>query len=206
TDDLSESLEQQTATSEVLSVISSSVADAQPVFEIIARSVARLCDSQFCHVFRFDGELIHFAATYGYEGGAIEALKRVYPIRPGRMSAAARAVLNGVVEQIPDIQADPEYGHHETARIVNFRSILAVPMLKAGLPVGALAIPRPQPEYFPGRQIALVNISAKQAVTAIKTPRPLSELRQPPDVLSEALQQQPPTADVLKVISRSTFD
>jgi two-component system, NtrC family, sensor kinase len=85
----------------VLSVISSSVTDAQPVFEIIARSVAHLCNSRFCHVFRFDGELIHFAATYGYEGEAIEALQRGYPTPPGRKSAAARAILNGAIEQIP---------------------------------------------------------------------------------------------------------
>src|SRR4030095_16351293 len=88
TDDLTESLEQQTATSEVLSVISS--------------RVARLCNSRFCHVFRFDGELIHFAANYGYEGEAIEALRGAYPIPPGRKSAAARAILTGNVEQIPD--------------------------------------------------------------------------------------------------------
>ena len=91
TAELSESLEQQTAASEVLSVISSSVSDVQPVFETIARSAARVCDARFCNVFRFDGGLIHFGATHGYEGEAIEALKRAYPVVPGRKSAAARA-------------------------------------------------------------------------------------------------------------------
>src|SRR5262249_44082791 len=111
TDDLSESLEQQTATSEVLSVISGSVIDAQPVFEIIAKSAARLCNAQFCHVFRFDGQLIHLAATHGYTGEALDASRRMYPIPPSRDSAAARAILSSVVEQIPDVQADPEYTH-----------------------------------------------------------------------------------------------
>ena len=191
-----EALEQQRATSEVLSVISSSVADAQPVFEIIARSAARLCEALACHVFRFDGELIHLAATYGYSREAIEALRRHYPIPPGRESAAARAILSRTIEQIPDVQTDPDYVHGDTAKIVNYRSIVAVPMMKAGEPVGAIAMARPQTGYFPERQLELLRSFADQAVIAIENARLFNEKK-------ETLEQQTATSEVLQVISSS---
>ncbi len=111
TKELTEALEQQTATSEILRVISSSPTDVQPVFDTIAQSAARLCKAQFCHVFRFDGELMHFAASHGLTPEGIEAMRSVGPHRPGRGSAAARSILSGTVEEIPDVHADPDYEH-----------------------------------------------------------------------------------------------
>ncbi len=104
--ELSESLEQQTATADVLRVISSSPTDAQPVFDMIAESAARLCKAQFCHVFRFDGELIHFEAVHGYAPEVATVSRAMYPMAPGRGSAAARSILSSAVEEIPDILAD----------------------------------------------------------------------------------------------------
>jgi hypothetical protein len=105
--ELSEARERETATSEVLRVIASSPNDVQPVFDTVVTSAARLCKAQFCWVFRFDGKLIHFAAEQGLSPEYTEAIRRRYPIPPGRASAAARAVLTGTVAEIPDVQADP---------------------------------------------------------------------------------------------------
>jgi GAF domain-containing protein/anti-sigma regulatory factor (Ser/Thr protein kinase) len=206
TRELSEALDQQAATSEVLRIISSSPTDAQPVFDIIARSAARLCKAQFCYVFRFDGKLIHFAAQHGLAPKGVEAIRRVYPIVPGRVSAAARSILSGTVEEIPDIHADRDYEHGHTAKIMAYRSIVAVPMLKDGRPIGAIAMVRSQTGRFPERQVELLKIFADQAVIAIENTRLFDEVQARSRELSESLQQQTATADVLQIISASPGD
>src|SRR3989337_572333 len=113
--DLTEALEQQTATSEILRVVSSSPTDAQPVFEMIARNALRLCAGRFCAVFRFDGELIHLVAHQGLTPEGVEAYRRAGPTRPGMRSAAARSILTRALSHIPDTDADPDYGHGAVA-------------------------------------------------------------------------------------------
>src|SRR5262245_13169185 len=166
--ELRESLQQQTATADVLKVISRSLTNIQPVFDAIAESAARLCEAQFCYVFRYDGELIHFSAQHGLAPEGVEAIRRAYPIPPGRASAAARAILNGAIEQIPDVHADPDYKHGRFAQVMMYNSIVAVPMLKDGRPIGAIAIGRSEKGYFPERQVELLRTFADQAVIAIE--------------------------------------
>ena len=140
--ELQESLEYQTAASEVLNVISRSPTDVQPVFETIAKSAAHLCGGRFCHVFRFDGELIHFVSSHGITAEAETMLRNAYPIRPGRATVSARSILSGIVEEIPDIDADTEFQHAGIAKAMGYASVLAAPMLKNGRPVGVIVVGR----------------------------------------------------------------
>jgi PAS domain S-box-containing protein len=206
TREVTEALEYQTATSEILGVISRSPTDVQPVFDMIAQSTARLCQAQFCHVFRYDGELIHVAAHHGLTPEGAQALQSVFPIAPGRASASARSILSGVVEEIPDVHSDPDYQHGSVAKTVNFRSIVSVPMLKDGSPIGAINVAQSRVGRFPVRQIELLRTFADQAVIAIANTRLFEELQARTREVTEALEYQTATSDILGVISRSPTD
>src|SRR5262249_33193206 len=169
--ELTQSLEYQTAISDVLGVISRSPTDVQSVFETIAQSAARLCNAHFCNVFRFDGKLIHFAASERLAPEGEKLSRSVYPLPPGRASAATRAILNGAVEEIPDVEADPDYEHKDGAKLSNYRSVVGVPMLKDGCPIGAITVSRSRVGRFPRGQIDLLQTFADQAVIAIENTR-----------------------------------
>ena len=145
---LTETLEQQTATGEILRVISSSPTDVQPVFDTIAESAARLCEAQFCFVFRFDGELLHFISQHGLTADGIEAVRRACLWRQTRDTAAGRSILDPSLAHVPDVQAEPGYALGAVADVAAFRSIVAVPMLRDGVPVGTITVSR-----VPGRAV-----------------------------------------------------
>ena len=198
TRELSEALEHQRATSEILNVISRSPTNAQPVFDAIVESAARLCEAVFSVVWLYDGDHLHHVANNNFTPEVIKRILQTYPKRPDRSTVGGRAVLDAKIAHIPDILADPEYSH-ELALAGNWRSVLSAPMLRNGRPVGAISVGKAEPVRFSEQQVQLLSTFADQAVIAIENVRLFDELR-------ESLQQQTATADVLKVISRSTFD
>jgi GAF domain-containing protein/CheY-like chemotaxis protein/HAMP domain-containing protein/anti-sigma regulatory factor (Ser/Thr protein kinase) len=204
--DVTESLEQQTATADILRVISSSPGDLQPVFDTIAKNAARLCQGQFCVVSQFDGKLLHLAGHFGLEGSALQAYQSGYPRPPKPDSAVGRAILECKISHIPDVQADPNYRFTDVARTVTFRSIVAVPVLRDGSAIGAIAVSRSVAEPFPDKQIALLKTFADQAVIAISNVRLFQELQERNKEVTEALEQQTATSEVLRVISSSPTD
>jgi two-component system NtrC family sensor kinase len=197
-----DALERQTATSEILSVISSSPTDVQPIFDTIARSAARLCDATVSGLARFDGNVLEIAATYGYEPGALEYLRRAHPRRPGRDTGWGRAVLERRMIHVHDVTVDTEYQHSA----IGYRTLLAVPLLREQTALGAIAIWRRDVKPFSDQQIALVETFADQAVIAIENVRLFTELQARNADLTEALEQQTATSEILSVISSSPTD
>jgi signal transduction histidine kinase len=205
TDDLSESLQQQTATADVLKVISRSTFDLQAVLDTLVQSAAGLCAAECAFIFRLEQGAYHLAASHGFSDDYRAYIKR-NPIRPGRNTLVGRTALTAHTVHLPDCLADPEYKWFESQKIGGFRTMLGVPLLREGSPIGVLALTRSQVQPFSDREIELVTTFADQAVIAIENVRLFDEVQARTRELSEALERQTATSEVLQVISTSPGD
>jgi signal transduction histidine kinase len=203
--DLTEALEQQTATAEILRVISRSQTDVQPVFETIVKSAVRLCDGLFSALFQFDGEMLHLGAQHNHTPEALEEVHRFYPTRPTRTLFPGRAILERAVVHIPDSELDPEYQHRSISRAIGFRSGLWVPMLREGAPIGVIAVTRAEPGPFSDSEIELLKTFADQAVIAVENVRLFKELQTRTGELTQSVEKLTALGDVSHAFS-STLD
>jgi GAF domain-containing protein len=202
TRELTESLQQQTATADVLKVISQSTFQLQPVFDAIAQTASRLCNAEFAMFSVFREGKLHLVASNNASDAFIK-FNTEHPIPPGRGSLAGRTFVERNTVHIPDCLADPEYKVLDYQAVGRYRSMLGVPLLREGTPIGVIGLLRTKVTPFTDRQIDLVETFADQAVIAIENVRLFEAEQERTRELTESLQQQTATAEVLQVINSS---
>jgi len=189
TEDLQVSLQQQTATADVLKVISRSAFDLQTVLQTLVESAARLCDADTATITRQKGGVLYRAEAFGFSREFMDHVKEI-PVVPDRGTAHGRALLEGRVIHIPDVLADPEYTFAEGQRLGSLRTVLGVPMLREGIPIGVLGLSRSEVCPFTEKQIELVTTFADQAAIAIENVRLFDEIQEKSRQLAEASQHK----------------